>query len=65
LFSGHLSTANFLYADGHVKSQRPLRTMNSTNTEPGTNQWTRDNSPFNGSFTSTRTTLSFSENKYK
>ncbi len=65
LFSGHLSMANFLYADGHVKSQRPLRTMNGTNTETGTNQWTRDNSPFNGSFANTRTTLTFSENKYK
>ena len=65
LFSGHLGTANFLYADGHVKSQKPLRTMNNTNTEPGTNQWTRDNSPFNGSFTTTRQTLAFSENKYK
>ena len=65
LFAGHLSTSNFLFADGHVKSLRPLRTMNSTATEAGTNQWTRNNAPFNGSFTNTRTTLAFAENKYK
>lgn len=65
LFSGHLSTANFLYADGHVKSQRPLRTINATPTEVGTNQWTRNNTPFNGTFNQTRQTLTFSENKYK
>jgi prepilin-type N-terminal cleavage/methylation domain-containing protein/prepilin-type processing-associated H-X9-DG protein len=65
LFSGHLSTANFLYADGHVKSQQPLRTMNRTPTETGVNQWTRDNSPFNGSFAATQQTLTFSANKYK
>ncbi|RYX82281.1 DUF1559 domain-containing protein [bacterium] len=38
LFGGHLSTSNFLYADGHVKSLRPLNTIVG-----GVNQWTRDN----------------------
>ena len=41
LFAGHLSTSNYLFADGHVKSLRPLATINST-----TNMWTLDNKPF-------------------
>lgn len=38
LFSGHLGTGNYLYADGHVKSMRPLRTIAG-----GVNTWARDN----------------------
>ena len=30
-FAGHLSTMNCLFADGHVKSLRPLQTMTPTN----------------------------------
>jgi prepilin-type N-terminal cleavage/methylation domain-containing protein/prepilin-type processing-associated H-X9-DG protein len=30
-FVGHLSTANYLFADGHVKSLRPVNTMTGTN----------------------------------
>jgi prepilin-type N-terminal cleavage/methylation domain-containing protein/prepilin-type processing-associated H-X9-DG protein len=41
LFSGHLSTANFLFADGHVKSMRPVRTGTPVNLWGGMD----DNSP--------------------
>jgi prepilin-type processing-associated H-X9-DG protein len=37
LFSGHLGTSNYLFADGHVKSLRPLQTVQ------GTNLWYSDN----------------------
>jgi prepilin-type N-terminal cleavage/methylation domain-containing protein/prepilin-type processing-associated H-X9-DG protein len=47
LFAGHLSTGNYLYADGHVKALRPLATV-----ADGVNQWTRDNSQ-NGASTTT------------
>ena len=30
-FAGHLSTANYLYLDGHVKSLKPVATMTPTN----------------------------------
>jgi prepilin-type processing-associated H-X9-DG protein len=36
-FAGHLSTANYLYADGHVKAMKPTATMR------GINQWGRGN----------------------
>lgn len=39
IFAKHLSTANYLYADGHVKSLKPEATIAN-----GINQWTRDNS---------------------
>ena len=66
LFSGHLGTANFLYADGHVKAQKPLRTMNATGTATATgNQWTRNEAPFQGSFANALTVMQYSENKYK
>lgn len=43
LFVGHLSTSNYLFADGHVKSLRPLATTQ------GANMWTRENiQPING-----------------
>lgn len=38
LYAGHLSMGNYLYADGHVKSLRPMSTIAN-----GVNQWTRDN----------------------
>lgn len=69
LFSGHLGTSNFLFADGHVKSLRPLRTMNecspATCTPSNPNLWTRNNAGFNGTFNQARQTLTFAENKYK
>jgi prepilin-type N-terminal cleavage/methylation domain-containing protein/prepilin-type processing-associated H-X9-DG protein len=30
-FAGHLSTSNYLFADGHVKAMRPTRTMSPMN----------------------------------
>lgn len=39
LFAGHLGTSNYLFADGHVKSLRPLQTIQ------GTNLWYRTNTP--------------------
>ena len=35
-FRGHLNTANFLFADGHVKALKPSATIQSTN------MWTRE-----------------------
>ena len=70
LFSGHLGTSNFLFADGHVKSLRPLSTTNESNacttTPKNPNLWSRDNSGFCNSLDATvRPVLSFSENKYQ
>ena len=67
VFSGHLGTGNWAYADGHVKSLIPTRTMNEVEVNPTTiNQWTSDNSPFTGSaFTQVRNNLVASVNKYK
>ena len=36
VFTNHLGTANFLFADGHVKSLKPLNTIN------GADMWTID-----------------------
>lgn len=52
LFANHLSTSNFLFADGHVKSINPIRTMNAVaGTDGPTNLWTKTNTPFNTSGT--------------
>jgi prepilin-type N-terminal cleavage/methylation domain-containing protein/prepilin-type processing-associated H-X9-DG protein len=47
LYAGHLSTTNYLFADGHTKALRPLETVGGN-----VNMWTRDNSQ-NGPATST------------
>ncbi len=62
LFAGHLSTSNYLFADGHVKSLRPLATINST-----TNMWTLDNKPFflPADQQQAIDNLTFATNKYK
>ena len=39
LFSGHLGTGNYLFADGHVKAMRPIATGTPVN------MWYSDNSP--------------------
>ena len=36
-FAGHLSTANYLFADGHVKSLRPTATASPLNMWGATN----------------------------
>lgn len=47
LFSGHLATANYLFADGHVKSLKPFATIDaSAGGSSSTNMWTLDNLPF-------------------
>jgi prepilin-type N-terminal cleavage/methylation domain-containing protein/prepilin-type processing-associated H-X9-DG protein len=47
LFAGHLSTSNYLFADGHVKSLRPFATTDPTAGGSSTlNMWTIDNKPF-------------------
>jgi prepilin-type N-terminal cleavage/methylation domain-containing protein/prepilin-type processing-associated H-X9-DG protein len=42
LFAGHLSTSNYLFADGHVKALKPMQTLHTT--DGGTasvNMWMR------------------------
>jgi prepilin-type processing-associated H-X9-DG protein len=39
LFAGHLGRSNYLFADGHVKSLRPMQTIQ------GDNMWYRTNTP--------------------
>lgn len=48
VFSGHLSTANWLFADGHVKSLKPLATLDSASggSAGAVNMWLIDNKPF-------------------
>ena len=50
LFAGHLSTSNYLFLDGHVKSLKPFATTDSTSggSSP-VNLWTIDNSVFSTS----------------
>lgn len=62
LFAGHLSTSNYLFADGHVKSLRPFATMNGT-----TNMWTLDNKPFflPADQTTAQANLQIATDKYK
>ena len=60
LFAGHLSTTNCLYADGHVKSVRPLSLMAG-----GVNQFSLDNKFFDpGTKTNITTFLTEAANKY-
>ncbi|MGI4788667.1 MAG: H-X9-DG-CTERM domain-containing protein, partial [Janthinobacterium lividum] len=77
LFSGHTGFSNFLFADGHVKSMRPLATLNTV--DGGTNSdnlWRFDNDSFthaqsiNGgpaepSPTRAQVSLAWSEKLYK
>jgi prepilin-type N-terminal cleavage/methylation domain-containing protein/prepilin-type processing-associated H-X9-DG protein len=50
LWSGHMTTANYLFADGHVKALKPFATIDSAaaGSAPA-NMWTWDNSSFGGS----------------
>ena len=42
LFNGHLTTGNYLFADGHVKSMKPLQTISVAMGGSGTiNMWDR------------------------
>ncbi len=47
LYAGHSSFSNVLFCDGHVKSMRPLATLDTASGGSGTvNMWTVDNSLF-------------------
>lgn len=47
LFNGHLSTGNYLFVDGHVKSLKPLATVSSAmGGSGGVNMWSRSNADF-------------------
>ena len=68
LFSGHLSTMNTLFADGHVKTMRPLQTISTTMGGSGPlNMWSRFGTDFpdNGWNGSARDAMTNSTNKYK
>jgi prepilin-type N-terminal cleavage/methylation domain-containing protein/prepilin-type processing-associated H-X9-DG protein len=72
LFNGHLVTGNYLFADGHVKSMKPLQTVSATMGGSGSvNMWSRDNIDFTDSVpeanarTNAMSILSSSTNFYK
>ncbi|RYX83372.1 DUF1559 domain-containing protein [bacterium] len=66
VFSGHLSFANWCFADGHAKSMKPLRTMNDLDGGGSVNMWTVDNQAFSGAaYGQIRTNLSNAEVKYQ
>lgn len=72
LFSGHLSTGNYLFVDGHVKAMKPLATASATMGGSGSvNMWSRDNTDFtdsvpeSGALTNSMTILRNSTNFYK
>jgi len=73
LFSGHTGFANYLFCDGHVKSLRPLATIDaSAGGSNAVNMWTLDNSPFtaarkggNNDIATAQSVLTASANKYK
>ncbi len=68
LFAGHLSTSNYLFADGHVKSLRPFATIDSTGGgSSAVNMWTLDNKPFvlPADETAAQANLQIATDKYK
>ncbi len=71
LFSGHTSMSNYLFCDGHVKSMRPLATLDKADTGSNdTNLWRWDNASFVQTYGDAAqgpayTTLNFSANQYK
>jgi len=76
IFSGHLSTGNYLFMDGHVKSLKPFSTISSSQADsqgnPGmggggaVNMWERHNYNYTGSaLTNCVSTLTNSTNQYR
>jgi len=64
LFNGHLSTGNFLFCDGHVKSLKPIATLDQASGGGSpVNLWTNDNKPFSSG--GALTNLQASINKYQ
>ena len=51
LFNKHLATANYLFADGHVKALKPFATLDAASGGVGdVNLWDREGKPFTNSF---------------
>jgi len=67
LFAGHLSTSNYLFADGHVKSLRPTATIDSSSGgSASVNMWALDNKPFSGTAaTAAQSQIVAATNTYK
>jgi len=67
LFAGHLSTSNYLFADGHVKSLRPTATIDSSSGgSAALNMWALDNKPFTGAAaTAAQAQIAAATNTYK
>ncbi len=76
IFSGHLSTGNYLFADGHVKSMKPFSTISGSQADsqgnPGmggggsVNMWERHNYNYTGgTLTTCVNMLTDSTNKYQ
>ena len=68
IFAGHLSTMNVLFADGHVKSMKPLQTISTTMGGGGSiNMWNRQGQDYSdATYTSrTLTALTNATEKYK
>ena len=71
LFSGHTSMSNYLFCDGHVKSMRPLATLDKD--DMGSNDinlWRWDNATFKATYNDAAqgpafTVLNSSANRYK
>ncbi len=67
LFVGHLSTFNALFADGHVKSMKPLQTISTAMGGSGSiNMWNRQGQDFTDPVYTSRTltALTNATNKY-
>ena len=53
IYNGHLSTGNYLFADGHVKALKPPSTLSVAMGGSGSvNMWTNDNTDFSTTDTS-------------
>jgi len=65
LFSGHTGFSNYLFMDGHVKSMRPLSTLDQADggSNNSTNLWTIDGSNFGNDYA--RQTLSYAVDRWK
>ena len=67
MFVGHLATANYLFADGHVKSMKPLQTVSAAMGGSGSiNMWDRTGADYTGTtLTNTMDKLTSATTFYK
>jgi prepilin-type N-terminal cleavage/methylation domain-containing protein/prepilin-type processing-associated H-X9-DG protein len=65
LYAGHLSTTNYLFADGHVKALRPSGTYSANGATVTTNYWYRDQEPLQPLTAQGVANLTTATNKYK